>query len=104
MVVATLGARGRLPIEVLPFAETLASTRLAELGCPALRRADADGAPYITDNGNLVLDGQVSAIAHPGDLDQRILAIPGVLGTGLFVGMADAVIVQDGEKVEVHRR
>jgi ribose 5-phosphate isomerase A len=103
-LVAELGARGRLPIEVLPFAETLASARLADLGCPALPRTDADGAPYITDNGNLVLDGQVSAIAHPGDLDQRILAIPGVLGTGLFVGMADAVIVQDGEKVEVHRR
>ena len=54
--------------------------------------------------GNLVLDARVSKIAEPGDLDRRILSVPGVLGTGLFVGMADAVVIQDGEDVEVRQR
>jgi ribose 5-phosphate isomerase A len=103
-LVSHLGARGRLPVEVIPFAESLASARLAECGCPAQRRSDSGGAPFITDNGNLVLDAQVSAIANPGDLEDQILAIPGVLGTGLFVGMASAVIVQDGEAVDVRKR
>ena len=103
-LVPHLGARGRLPVEVIPFAESLAGARLAEFGCPAERRSDSGGAPFITDNGNLVLDAQVSAIANPGDLDARILTIPGVLGTGLFVGMASAVIVQDGEAVDVRQR
>ena len=102
-IVAKLGARGRLPVEVIPFAETLALDRLAQLGYPAEIRNDGNGAPFVTDNGNLVLDAQVSAIADPGDLDTRILAIPGVLGTGLFVAMATAVIVQEGETVEVLR-
>jgi ribose 5-phosphate isomerase A len=51
-----------------------------------------------------VLDAAVSKISDPGDLDRRIVAIPGVLGTGLFIGMADAVVIQDGEAVEVRRR
>jgi ribose 5-phosphate isomerase A len=102
-MVAQLGARGRLPVEVIPFAKTLALDRLARLGHPAEVRNDENDAPFITDNGNLVLDAQVSAIADAGDLDARILAIPGVLGTGLFVGMATAVIIQDGEAVEVRR-
>ena len=103
-LVPQLGARGRLPVEVIPFAEALALAEFEALGCPASRRTDNDGAPYMTDNGNLVLDAKVSAIDDPGDLDRRILGIPGVLGTGLFVEMADAVIVQDGDNVEVRRR
>ena len=103
-LVSQLGARGRLPVEVIPFAEALALARLETLGCPASRRTDADGAPFVTDNGNLVLDAKVSAIDDPGNLDRQILAIPGVLGTGLFVDMADAVIVQDGDDVDVRRR
>ena len=99
-----MGARGRLPVEVIPFAEALALARLEALGCPASRRTDSDGAPFVTDNGNLVLDAKVSAIAAPGNLDRQVLAIPGVLGTGLFVDMADAVIVQDGDDVDVRRR
>jgi ribose 5-phosphate isomerase A len=103
-LVDQLGARGKLPVEVIPFALPLARRALAELGCePILRRADG-GAPYETDNGNAILDCAIGPIADPADLDARIGAIPGVLGTGLFVQMADAVIVQDGDRVDVRRR
>jgi len=102
--VATLGERGKLPVEVLGFGQALCERRLAALGCDAALRLDDTGAPYQTDNGNPVLDCKVAGITDPAALESQILAIPGVLGTGLFVGMADAVVIQDGADVEVLRR
>ncbi|TMQ21743.1 MAG: ribose-5-phosphate isomerase RpiA [Candidatus Rokuibacteriota bacterium] len=95
-LVKTLGARGRLPVEVVPFAAPFCARRLRELGYPPVVR-EKDGRPFVTDNGNLILDAAVRAVTDPGGLDRTLLAIPGVVGTGLFVGMAHAVLVwQDG--------
>jgi ribose 5-phosphate isomerase A len=103
-MVSRLGARGRLPVEVIPFAVALASAKLRDLcGEPVLRTGD-DGKASVTDHGTYILDCKVDALPKPGQLDDAIQAIPGVLGTGLFVGMADAVIVQDGDQVEVRER
>ena len=99
-----LGQRGRLPVEVIPFGEALARERLHQLGFKAELRPDAEGQPLVTDNGNHVLDCQVSALKRPGEIDRTITLIPGVLDTGLFVDLADAVIVQRGAEVEVRRR
>lgn len=103
-LVSKLGARGKLPVEVIPFGRSLAEARLGALRCEPVLRVDDAGAPYVTDNGNHILDCKIGPIEQPGQLDRDILAIPGVLGTGLFIGMADAVIVQDGDAVEVLRR
>lgn len=103
-LVGTLGERGKLPVEVLDFGRALCTRRLAVLGCEAVVRTGDDRRVLHTDNGNPILDCKVSGIADPAGLEAEILAIPGVLGTGLFVGMADAVIVQDGDAVEVKRR
>lgn len=103
-LVDRLGARGRLPVEVVPFGAGLARRLLGEMGLPAEIRRDAGGAPVRTDNGNLVLDCKVGPIEAPADLDARIQALPGVVGTGLFVGMADAVVVQHPDRVEVLER
>jgi ribose 5-phosphate isomerase A len=103
-LVATLGGRGKLPVEGLPFGESLARRRLAALGCDPVLRMTQSGEPYLTDNANRILDCQVSSIPQPASLEAEILAIPGVLGTGLFVEMADTVIVQDADRVEVKRR
>ena len=62
------------------------------------------GASYRTDNGYLVLDADVGAIDDAVALDRALLEIPGVLGTGLFIGMADAVVVQRADGVEILRR
>jgi ribose 5-phosphate isomerase A len=95
-LVKTLGARGRLPVEVVPFAVPFCRRRLTELGHPPAVR-DKDGRPFVTDNGNLILDAAVSAIPDPARLDRTIRDIPGVVGTGLFVNMAHAVLVwEDG--------
>ena len=103
-LVSQLGERGRLPVEVIGFGEALASRRLQALGCEPVRRTDSNGQPSITDNGHFILDCAVAPIDRPAEFEQEILSIPGVLGTGLFVGLADAVIVQQGSDVEIRRR
>jgi ribose 5-phosphate isomerase A len=49
----------------------------------------------VTDNGNHILDCQIDPIADPTRLESDLCAIPGVVGTGLFLGMADVVLVGD---------
>jgi len=102
-LVPVLGSRGILPIEVVPFGLPLCKRRLTKLGCrPTVRLVD--GQPFVTDNGNQILDCGISPIRDPAAFEQSILSIPGVVGTGLFIGMADTVLVQDGEMVEVRQR
>ena len=102
--VPVLGSRGTLPVEVLPFGETLCRLRLRQIGCePELRQGDA-GAPYVTDNRNHILDCKIAPIENAQELERAILDIPGIVGTGLFLGMADCVIVRDEDRVEVLSR
>ncbi len=64
---------------------------------PAEVRPGKDGAPFVSDNGNRVLDCRAAALADPAGLERSILAIPGVVDTGLFLGMADTVLIQDDD-------
>lgn len=92
--VGTLGGHGKLPVEVVPFGVPLARRRLAALGLPPIVRHDADGHDFLTDNGNIILDCHVAPIQDPAALERSILDIPGVVGTGLFIGMAHTVLIQ----------
>jgi ribose 5-phosphate isomerase A len=103
-LVPKLGARGKLPIEVVPFGLPLVTRRLRELGCDPRLRQVSDGALYVTDNGNAILDCGIPPLDDPGRFERELRAIPGMVGTGLFLGMAHAVIVEDGDRVEVRRR
>jgi ribose 5-phosphate isomerase A len=102
-LVGALGEHGTLPVEVVPFALGLCRRRLTALGCPPATR-QVGGRTFVSDNGNYVLDCKVSALRDPEALEQSIRAIPGVVGTGLFLGMADTVLVQDGDRVQVLQR
>ncbi|CBE69214.1 MAG: ribose-5-phosphate isomerase RpiA [Candidatus Methylomirabilis oxygeniifera] len=102
-LVPVLGSRGILPVEVVPFGLSLCRRCLTELGCrPAVRTQD--GQPFVTDNGNQILDCSISPLSDPAAFERAILEIPGVVGTGLFIGMADTVLVQDGDAVHVQQR
>jgi ribose 5-phosphate isomerase A len=102
-LVSALGARGRLPIEIVPFSLPLCVRRLARLGLAATPRM-AGSEIFVTDNGNYQLDCAVGPIADPRRFDRDIRAIPGVIDTGLFLGMADTVLIQDGDAVVVRER
>jgi ribose 5-phosphate isomerase A len=93
-LVPQLGSRGKLPVEAVPFAVPLCERRLRDLGCeptPYMR----DGALFVSDNGNNIIDCQIGPIDDPARLESQIRAIPGIVSTGLFLSMADIVLVGD---------
>jgi ribose 5-phosphate isomerase A len=92
--VAVLGGRGKLPVEVVPFALPLCVQRLKKLGCEPVPY-EVDGKLFLTDNSNAILDCRVGPILLPPEFEAQLRAIPGVVGTGLFLGMADMVLVGD---------
>ena len=97
--VKTLG-KFALPVEVVQFGWNVTSQRVAELGCrPRLRMENE--APYITDNGNYIVDCAFDAITDPAALNRQLHQITGVVETGLFVGMADALVIGKQDTVIV---
>ena len=102
-LVPRLGTRGRLPVEIMPFAEPLCQRRLRALGCDPRRRETA-GVPFVTDNGNWILDCGIAAQDDAAALDRDIRRIPGVVDTGFFLGTAEQVLVAEAEAVRVLRR
>jgi ribose 5-phosphate isomerase A len=93
-LVPRLGSRGKLPVEVIPFALPLCERRLSMLGCQPVPYVQG-GRLFVTDNGNHILDCRIEPITDTAQLECDIRAIPGVVGTGLFLGMADIVLVGD---------
>lgn len=105
-LVKRLGARGNLPVEVVPFAVSFVQREVTTLGLKPKLRRNADGAEFVSDNGNPILDCGVREIRHPARLERDLLSIPGVVGTGLFVAIADLLLVarRDGTIETVRRR
>ena len=92
-VVRTLG-RFPLPVEVIPLALPLVSRRLEELGLhPVLRQARKGDGPWITDEGNVILDCHCGVIEAPETTAAEIRSIVGVVEHGLFLGMATLALV-----------
>lgn len=92
-----------LPVEVIRFAQALVAKRIASLGATPTLRRDAQGKPYITDEGHHILDCSFGKIPNPAELDRTLNAIPGVVEHGLFVGMASVVIMaKGGQVIELH--
>ena len=92
--------QGVLPVEVLPFLWRSTAERLAGLGLSLVVRGGEE-TPYVTDNGNLILDVTVAGgIKKPGEFAVELKKVTGVVEHGLFVGMTDTVIVAgpDGPK------
>ena len=102
-LVPRLGTRGRLPVEIVPFARALCERRLRELGARPELRATV-GQPFATDNGNWILDCGIGPLEDAADFARAVRAIPGVVDTGLFLGTADTVVVADGGAVRERRR
>ncbi|HEX3473023.1 MAG TPA: ribose-5-phosphate isomerase RpiA [Silvibacterium sp.] len=93
-----------LPVEVIPMAAPLVARKLLELGLrPTVRRL-ATGSEFITDEGNLILDCKCQEIDDPDKLAASIRQIVGVVEHGLFLNMADTVLIaSDSEIIELTR-
>jgi ribose 5-phosphate isomerase A len=91
-----------VPVEVLAFGWQLTRRRLETLGRPV--RRERDGAPFLTDNGNLILDLYDADLAEPAALARALDDTPGVVMHGLFLGIAERAIVAGANGVSVLTR
>ncbi len=99
-LVEQLGERGRLPVEVVPFASLVCMRQIGKIGCNSSVRMD-QGTAFVTDNGNHILDCVIAPGEDVVSLASRIRALPGVIDTGLFTGLKPTVLVQHEDQVEV---
>lgn len=104
-LVPRLGTRAPIPIEIVPFARIRLIHQLSERALsPRLRADPTTGAPVLTDNGNELLDlFPERGVEDPARLEHELRALPGVIETGLFVGLARRIYVglPDGTVQEI---
>lgn len=98
--VPRLGLPFPLPVEIVPFGWRTTQRHLESLGWPSPLRQKA-GQPFLTDNGNYILDLHIPEIAEPSELESSLKQIPGVVECGLFVMMTSLVITgtNDGPQI-----
>ena len=99
----TLGTKSPLPVEITRFGWSYAAKKISELGCKVELRKK-NGEIFITDNGNYILDCKFNKINKPEEMEQKINNIPGVLENGLFIGLADVVVVASEDGVRIIER
>jgi len=93
-----------LPVEVIGFAEPLVAKKISDLGASVARRCDSSGKPYTTDEGHHILDCRFGEISDPPTLSRNLSEMPGVVEHGMFVGMANVVLMAKAGAVEEFRR
>jgi ribose 5-phosphate isomerase A len=89
--VSQLGLPFPLPVEILPFGWRTTQRHLETMGWLAARR-EQGGQPFVTDNGNFIVDLHIPHIDDPASLESTLRQIPGVVECGLFVHMTSLVI------------
>lgn len=90
-----------VPIEVIPFAIALVQHRIQALGgSPLLRETKGKLGPVISDNGNAIMDATFGVINDPAVLEHQLKMIPGVVETGLFIGLTDIVYLGNDSAVK----
>lgn len=104
-LVNRLGTKAPLPVEVVPFGWRTHLSFLESLGAKPTLRTEADGRPFVTDEGNYILHCLFEGgMANAVELETRLLTRAGVVGTGLFLGIAHQVIVGTADGVAVRTR
>lgn len=87
-LVARLGSKTVIPVEVIPLAVPRVLLQLKDS-----RVRERNGKPYITDNGNVILDWKHEVTEPPAQLEKQLKSMTGVVDSGIFAGVASSVIV-----------
>ena len=98
---------GTVPVEIVRFGSLATLASLEGIGGAPVRVRPGLEGPFVTDNGNLVCDLLLpGGVPDPEALAERLEALPGVVGHGLFLGMADLVVAAraDGTLEELRAR
>ena len=80
-----------VPVEIHPSSRKIITDRIVKIGGKTTLRLLERGYPFITENGNLILDCDFGIIKNPKSLQQKILNIPGVLEVGIFTRKPDVI-------------
>jgi ribose 5-phosphate isomerase A len=97
-MVTQLGTRAPIPVEVVPFAVDSLMLKLVRWkGSVKIR--EKNGRPFVSDNGNTILDWQHDAIEDPHGVEMKLKAITGVVDSGIFSNVAAMVIVAGGASI-----
>jgi ribose 5-phosphate isomerase A len=102
-LVPTLGTKKPLPVEVIRFGWRCTQNALARTGAETALRL-RNGEPYVTDEGNYIIDCRYDEIVSPEELAPTLNTIPGVVENGLFLGLVDVVVVASHEGVDIKKR
>jgi len=103
-LVEKLCSNRALPVEVLPYGVSWTLDNLRKrLNCDAGIRM-RELAPFVTDNGNLIVDVSCPPIEDPASMEREIKEVPGVVEVGIFIGLADLVLIARGSEVKVLRQ
>ncbi|MGC8461711.1 MAG: ribose-5-phosphate isomerase RpiA [Candidatus Dormibacteria bacterium] len=84
---------GTVPVELLPYGMQHTKGRIEECVQVESTLRERGGEPFVTDNGNYILDVPIPRIEDPERLDRILVSIAGVVGTGLFVNLHPHVVV-----------
>jgi ribose 5-phosphate isomerase A len=96
--VPMLGSKVSLPVEVVPFSHEVQERFFRSIGAEPVLRKHA-GMVFNTDNGNLIYDCKFPPMADPLKIERQLLDHAGVVGTGLFLGMATTVLMANENEV-----
>jgi ribose 5-phosphate isomerase A len=94
---SVLGMQWAVPVEVIPFGWGLQAAFLQSLGAKIKVRKNLDSSDYLTDQGNLILDCDFGLLPNPENLARLLEGRAGIVEHGLFIGLANEVIVAGAE-------
>jgi ribose 5-phosphate isomerase A len=100
----SLGEKWSVPIEVIKMSLKVESEFLKSLGASVSERLNKDGSLLITDEGNYILDANFGIIKNPKKLAEKLEKRAGIVEHGIFVNMADFVIVAKESEIEILKR
>ncbi len=92
-VVKNLGEKNPVPVEIIPFSYDYIAGILESLGSKTKLRKSKAGGPFVTDNGNYILDADFGIIEKPSKLEKRLNQVPGVIDNGIFIDLLDQLFI-----------
>ncbi len=96
-LVQCLGQAWAVPVEVIPFGWSALQKRIEALGAGVKVRQAKEG-PFVTDQGNYIMDCHFGRMTEPEQVHRRLIELPGVVETGLFLNLTNTLVVgcEDG--------
>jgi ribose 5-phosphate isomerase A len=103
-LVQRLGERGPVPVAVVQFGWHHTARAISQLGGQPTLRLDSEGRPFVSDDGLYILDCQFAPISSPAELANALKTVVGVAEHGLFLDVADRVIIAADDGVQELQR